>query len=69
LVAHGHGGLRPDAIVFVHSRVGFLWRICITMMIMAMNFVILEEETMDILELLGASKESADKGNLQVTLV
>jgi hypothetical protein len=39
------------------------------MMIMAMNFVILEEETMDILELLGASKESADKGNLQVTLV
>jgi hypothetical protein len=37
---------------------------------MAMNLVILEKESMDILELLiGASKESADKGNLQVTLV
>jgi hypothetical protein len=39
------------------------------MMIMAINLVILEEESMDILELLAASKESADKGNLQVTLV
>jgi hypothetical protein len=54
----------------VRRRLGFLWRICITMMIMAMNLVILEKESMDILELLiGASKESADKGNLQVTLV
>ncbi|GJM84958.1 hypothetical protein PR202_ga00675 [Eleusine coracana subsp. coracana] len=59
----------------VRRRLGFLWRLCIIMMMMAMNLVILEGQRMDIFQLLiDASKESADipdtdKGSLPLALV
>lgn len=55
-------------------RLGFLWRLCIVMMMMAMNLVILEIESMDNFHLLiDAAKESSDipdthKGNLSLAL-